>query len=88
MLRKLTPDIVVADFNNMELTYPDVEVLDDTRQKVKISPTIQLKRDGETYQLILLDKDNEANNQSYPLAYVLAWGKSLLPSASSKPARP
>jgi hypothetical protein len=71
MLRKLTPDIVVADFNNVELTFPDVEVVDSAKQKVKISPTLQLKREGESFQLILVDKDNEANNLSYPLAHVV-----------------
>jgi hypothetical protein len=71
MLRKVAPDIVVADFNNVELTYSELEVTDANKQKIKISPTIQLKREGESFQLILLDKDHEANNQSYSLAYVL-----------------
>ena len=71
MLRKITPDIVVADFNDVELTYTDMEVMDAAKQKVKISPIIQLKRDGENFQLVLVDKDNEANTQRYPLSYVL-----------------
>ena len=71
MLRKVSPDMVVADFNNVELTYTDVEVLDAGKSKVKIAPTIKLKHAGEDYLITLVDKDNEANNQTYPMAYVL-----------------
>jgi hypothetical protein len=71
MLRKIRPEIVVADFNNFEITYKDVEVLDATKQKIKISPTIKLKKEGENFFITLVDKDNDANNQTYNLAYVL-----------------
>jgi hypothetical protein len=71
MLRKISPEIVVADFNNLEIAYADVEVLDANKQKVKISPAISLKKEGDDYFLTLVDKDNEANNQTYRLAYVL-----------------
>jgi len=51
MLRKITPDIVVADFNNLEITYTDIEVPDANKQKVKISPTITLKKEGVDFFL-------------------------------------
>lgn len=71
MLRKVSPDIVVSDFKDVELTYTDVEALDAGKAKVKIAPTIRLKHAGEDYFLTLVDKDNEANNQTYRMAYVL-----------------
>jgi len=71
MLRKISPDIVVADFNNLEIAYANVEVLDENNQKMKISPTIRVKREGDDYYLTLIDKDNETNNQTYKLGYVL-----------------
>ena len=71
MLRKISPEIVVADFNNLEITYSDVEVLDANKQKMKISPTIKLKKEDADFFITLMDKDNEANNQTFILAYVL-----------------
>jgi predicted CXXCH cytochrome family protein len=71
MLRKISPDIVVANFNNFEITYSDVEALDENNLKKKISPTIRLKRENDDFLLTLIDKDDEANNQTYKLVYVL-----------------
>jgi hypothetical protein len=50
--------------------HKDVEVETPDKKKVKISPTIKLNRDGDNFNFTLLDKDNPANNQTYPIAYV------------------
>ncbi|WP_168205920.1 multiheme c-type cytochrome [Geobacter sp. FeAm09] len=71
MHRELNPAIVTADFNNVEITYKDVEVEGPDRKKAKISPTIRLSREGDSYRFTLVDRDNPANNQTYEIAYVL-----------------
>ncbi len=71
MLRKITPDIVVADFDNVELTYSDLPLFDGTGKQSRISPGIRLSRVGESFHLTLVDRDNAANNQTYPMGYTL-----------------
>lgn len=70
MHRDVAPAIVIADFNNVEITYKDVEIEGPDKKKVKISPTIRTSRDGEVFSFTLIDKDNPANNQTYKIAYV------------------
>lgn len=70
MLRPVKADIVVADFSQ-ELTYADLEVVGADKQKVKISPTVKLSRQGDDFLMTLVDKDNEANNQTYKAAIVI-----------------
>ncbi len=71
MHRKSDSTIVVADFDNVELTYRDVEIESADRKKVKIAPTIRLSRDGDRFFVTLVDKDDATNNQTYPIAFVL-----------------
>ena len=70
MHRNFNPAIVVADFNNVEITYKDVEIVGADKKKVKISPTVLLSKNGDVFSFTLLDKDNPANNQTYNIAYV------------------
>ncbi len=70
MHRSVQPGIVIADFAGKEITYRDVEVETPDKKKVKISPTIRLNRDGDSFSFTLLDKDNPTNNQTYSIAYV------------------
>jgi len=70
MHRMVQPGIVIADFNNREITYKDIDVETPDKKKAKISPAIRLNRAGDTFSFTLLDKDNPANNQTYPIAYV------------------
>jgi predicted CXXCH cytochrome family protein len=71
MHRETTPANVKADFNNLEITYSEFEIETADKTKVKISPTIRLDKKGDTFTMTLVDKDNPANNQSYPVVYVL-----------------
>lgn len=71
MHRAITPAIVVADFNNKEIMYKDIEIADSTGAKVKISPTVRVHREGDRFLMTLIDKDNPTNNQTYEMAYVL-----------------
>ncbi len=68
--RDFNPVIVTADFNNVEITYKDVEIEGADKKKVKVSPTIKLNREGDVFSFTLIDKDNPANNQTYKIAYV------------------
>ncbi|MBI2353446.1 MAG: hypothetical protein HYV06_00215 [Deltaproteobacteria bacterium] len=70
MHRDFNPAIVTADFNNVEITYKDVEIEGPDKTKVKLSPTIKLNRDGDVFSFTLIDKDNPVNNQTYKIAYV------------------
>jgi predicted CXXCH cytochrome family protein len=70
MHRDFNPTIVTADFNNVEITYMDVEIEGPDKKKVKISSTIRLNRDSDVFSFTLIDKDNPANNQTYKIAYV------------------
>lgn len=70
MDRDFNPAIVIADFNNVEITYKDVEIDGADKKKVKISPTIKLNQDSGAFTLTLIDNDNPANNQTYKIAYV------------------
>lgn len=70
MHRDFSPEIVVADFNNVEVGYKDVEIDGPDKSKVKISPAVRVSRAGDTFSLTLLDQDNPANNQTYKIAYV------------------
>lgn len=71
MHRDIAAALVKADFNNVEITYADVEVENQDKKKVKISPTIRLSREGDAFSMTLLDKDNPANNQTYRVVYLL-----------------
>ncbi len=71
MHRKADPAIVVADFNNIEITYRDLEIEGPDKKKVKISPTVRLSREGDRFLMTLVDKDDPANNQTYPVVFVL-----------------
>jgi predicted CXXCH cytochrome family protein len=71
MHRDISPAIVVADFNNREITYKDIEIADSTGTKVKINPTVRVHRDGDRFLMTLIDKDDSANNQTYEIVYVL-----------------
>ena len=71
MHRDVRPYIVVADFNNRQITYTDVEVDTPDKKRAKISPTIRVNRDGDQFTVTLIDKDDAANNQIWPIAYVL-----------------
>ncbi len=71
MHRDIDTSIVKADFNNVEITYKDVEIETADKKKVKISPAIRLAKEGGKFAFTLIDKDNPANNQTYPIAYVL-----------------
>ncbi len=70
MHRDVSPAIVTADFNNVEIAYTDVEIDGPDKTKVKVSPTIKLNREGDVFTFTLIDKDNPANNQTYKIAYV------------------
>jgi len=70
MHRVIQPGMVIADFNSKEITYKDIEVETPDKKKVKISPTIMLNREGDRFSFTLVDKDNPANNQTFPIAYV------------------
>ncbi|WP_394755819.1 multiheme c-type cytochrome [Rhodoferax sp.] len=70
MHRDVKADIVVADFSGQEISYTDVMVDTPDKKKAKISPTIRLNRDGEKFSMTLIDKDDTANNQTWPIAYV------------------
>lgn len=70
MHRDFNPSIVTADFNNVEITYKDVEIEGPDKKKVKISPTIRINRDGDVFSFTLIDKDSPTNNQTYKIAYV------------------
>lgn len=70
MLRKFNPSIVKADFNNVEISYKDVEIEVSDEEKVKISPTIRLSKSGDDFLLTLIDKEDAANYQTFRIAYV------------------
>lgn len=70
MLRTFDPAIVVADFNNVEIAYKDVEIEGVDKKKVKISPVIRLSKEGKEFSLTLIDKDNPASNQTFRIVYV------------------
>jgi predicted CXXCH cytochrome family protein len=70
MHRVLRPGIVIADFYSKEITYKDVEIETPDKKKMKISPIVRLNREGDSFSFTLVDKDNSANNQTYPIAYV------------------
>lgn len=71
MHREISPEIVVADFNNREITYQNIELATNQGDKVRISPTIRVFREGDRFFMSLLDKDDPANNQTHEIAYVL-----------------
>ena len=70
MHREFSPEIVTADFNNIEISYKEVEIDGPDKSKVKISPKIKLNSDGDSYSFTLIDFDNPANNQTYKIVYV------------------
>lgn len=70
MHRDFSPEIVIADFHNVEIGYKEVEVDGPDKSKVKISPKIKVNRDGDIFSFTLVDQDNPGNNQTYKIAYV------------------
>jgi predicted CXXCH cytochrome family protein len=72
MTRKVSPDIVVGDFNNVVLTFPKVEAdRVDSKDVALIDPSVRLwTRDGR-YFFTLLDKDNAANEVTYEVDTVI-----------------
>lgn len=70
MHREVRPAIVIADFNDRQITYLGVEVDTPDKKRAKISPTIRLNRDGDNFSVTLIDKDDAANNQTWPIGYV------------------
>ena len=70
MHRAASAAIITADFNNREISYQDVEIEGPDKKKTKISPTVKVNRDGDQFSFTLIDRDNPANNQTYPIAYV------------------
>jgi len=71
MHREIQPSIVKADFNNIEITYQDMEIEGPDKKKVRISPSIRLSKEDGKFTFTLIDKDNPSNNQTYPIVYVL-----------------
>lgn len=70
MYRDISPSIVKADFNNIEITYKDLEIEGQDKKKAIISPSVRLNKEGDKFTLTLIDKDNPLNNQTYSIAYV------------------
>ncbi len=72
MTRKISPEIVVSDFDNVVHTFPKVEA-DRVEGKgvALIDPSVRLwNRDGR-YFFTLLDKDDPANEVTYEVAVVI-----------------
>ncbi len=90
MLQPIRPELVKADFNDVEVAFEGVEVEDAQKNKTKINPKVRLHREGDDFQVILADADNPQNTQAYTVTEVLGgtWeqqfyiqvGKNVFPS--------
>lgn len=90
MLQPVRPELVKADFKDVELVFEGVEVEDAQKNKVKLAPKVRLHREGDAFQVILVDTDNPQNTQTYNVVEVLGgtWeqqfyiqvGKNVFPS--------
>ena len=59
MHRKSNPAIVVADFNNVEITYWGVEIEARDKKKVKIPPC-GCRGEGDRFLMTLVEEDDPA----------------------------
>ncbi len=72
MARPASPDIIVADFNNVTLEYKNLKVEKPDGQPGKpITVSLRLENRDGRYNYTLIDKDNESNNQTYEVIEVL-----------------
>lgn len=71
MERWPAPDIVVGDFNNRTINYKDVRVRTKDGKEARVSFTVITSTKDGKYYFTVIDKDNEANNQTFQVAKVL-----------------
>lgn len=71
MERYPSPQTVASNFNNVTLTFKNIEVDSIKGGKERITASVQLTTEGGKYFFTLLDKDNPANNVTYQVAKTL-----------------
>jgi len=71
MERLPSPQTVVGDFRDVTVTFRNLEVDSVKGGKERITATVRLSTDGTKYFFTLVDKDTEANNQTYEVAKTL-----------------
>lgn len=72
MIRVASPEVVVGDFNNVTYEFKNIKpnTLDGKPGK-PITVTVRLFTKDNKYFFTLVDKDNEANSQTYEISYVI-----------------
>lgn len=72
MSRAVSPGVIVADFNNVTLTFKNI-VADtpDGKAGDPITVTVRLSTRDDRYFFTLVDNDNDANNQTYEVNEVI-----------------
>ncbi len=71
--RPVNPDIVVADFNDVELKFTKPKKLMDEKGKGikdKVTVTMRLHRDKDKFLFTIIDDKDPANNQTHAVALV------------------
>ncbi len=71
--RLATPDIIVGNFDNVELKFNKPKKLMDEQGKTvkeKITVTMRLHREDDKFLFTIVDGENPANNQTHEVAFV------------------
>jgi predicted CXXCH cytochrome family protein len=71
--RLVTPEIMVADFENVELKFTKPKKLMDAKGKTvkeKVTVTMRLHKEGDSFLFTIMDTENPANNQTHEVALV------------------
>ena len=66
-----TPQTVVGEFDDQIITYKDVAALTPDGKTQTITFQIKTHRSGNDFLFTVLDKDNQANNQTYKIVKTL-----------------
>lgn len=71
--RPVTSDIVVADFDNVDMKFTKPKKLMDAKGKKvkeKVTVSMRLHREGDKFLFTIIDDANPANNQTHEVAFV------------------
>lgn len=71
MERWPTPDVVIGDFNDRIITYKDVKAKTKDGKEEKLTFQVKTHRQGDKFLFTVLDKDDDANNQTFEVAKTL-----------------
>lgn len=71
--RPVTPEIMVSDFDDVLLTFNNPKKLMNAKGKAvkdKVSVSMRLHREGDTFLFTIIDANNPKNNQTHEVAFV------------------